>query len=94
MKPKYVQVFVANGHMEAEMIRIYLESGGLSPVIYQESAGLSYGLVMGPLAEARIMVPEADYDKALELLEELEHQKGNDTESIDEIDLDCPTDAE
>ena len=73
MANKYAQVYSANGSLNAEMIRIYLESGGLSPLVYQESAGLTYGLTVGPLAQAKIYVPEDQVQAAKQMLDAMEN---------------------
>ena len=68
----YVTVFVANGQLDAEMIRGFLESAGIPAMISQESIGKVFGLASGPLGEVNILVPEAKMDEALDLLESME----------------------
>jgi hypothetical protein len=53
-------VYVANGMLEAESVRILLESFQIPAYVNQESAGLTYGLTVGPLGEVDVLVP-SDY---------------------------------
>lgn len=72
MMAKYVQVYTANGMLEAESIRLFLESLGMDAFISQESAGVTFGLTVGPLGEARIFVPAEQAEKAVAALKEME----------------------
>lgn len=71
-KPEYVEVYAANGQLEADMIRLMLEASGLHVITRQESAGVVYGLTVGPLGEVRILVPETEAEEAAGLLEAME----------------------
>ncbi|NMC77934.1 MAG: DUF2007 domain-containing protein [Chloroflexi bacterium] len=72
MSEKYVQVYTANGMLEAETIRAFLESMGIEAFVSQESVGMTYGLTVGPLGEARIYVPDDQVDQAIAALTEME----------------------
>ncbi len=72
MSAKYVQVYTANGMLEAETIRAFLESMGIEAFVSQESVGMTYGLTVGPLGEARIYVPDDQVDQAISALKEME----------------------
>jgi hypothetical protein len=65
-------IYVANGMLEAETIKILLASFGIEAFINQESAGLTYGLTTGPLSEAEITVYEKDYEDAIKIIKEME----------------------
>ena len=68
----YVTVYVANGQLDAEMVRGFLEASGIPAIISQESVGKVYGLASGPLGEVNILVP-AEYSRdALDLLKSME----------------------
>jgi hypothetical protein len=54
--------------MEAEIVRGRLESEGIPAIIRNESAGQIYGLTMGGLARADVLVPAPLAEKAIELL--------------------------
>jgi hypothetical protein len=68
-------VYIASGMLEAETVKILLESFGIEAFINQESAGLTYGLTTGPLAEAEVLVNEKDLEDAKKIISEME--KGN-----------------
>jgi hypothetical protein len=68
----YTKVYTANGQLQAETIRIFLESFGIDARILQESAGAVYGLTVGPMGETQVIVPEEQAQNALELLAEME----------------------
>jgi hypothetical protein len=72
MDPRHVVVYVAHGALEAETVRLFLESEGIDAIIRQESAGVTFGLTVGSLGEARILVPAADQARAIQLLEAME----------------------
>ncbi len=59
----------ANGVTEASIIAGRLESLGIPVVIQRESASAAFGLIYGPLAEARVLVPEKYYEMAMAALE-------------------------
>ncbi len=69
----YVTVYVANGQLDAEMIRGFLEAYGIPAMISQESVGKVYGLASGPLGEVNILVPAENKDEALDLLRSMEN---------------------
>ncbi len=64
-------VYVANGKLEADSVRILLESFGIPAFVNQESAGTVYGLSVGPLGEVEVVVPIqyiADAKKIIEAM--------------------------
>lgn len=64
-------VYVANGKLEADSVRILLESFGIPAFVNQESAGTVYGLSVGPLGEVEVVVPMqyiADAKKIIEAM--------------------------
>jgi len=65
-------VYVANGILDAESIKILLESFGIQAFINQESAGRTYGLTTGPLAQAEICVLDKDIEDANKIISEME----------------------
>jgi L-cysteine desulfidase len=78
----YKPVYLTTSPIEAESIRILLESFGINAQISQESAGTALGLTIGPLGETLILVKEADEQAAKEILKsmddgKLEIQDGN-----------------
>jgi hypothetical protein len=64
-------VYTANGRLEAETVKILLESFGIAAYINQESAGAAYGLTVGPLGEVDVLVPKEDLEDARKIIEEM-----------------------
>lgn len=65
-------VYVANGILDAESVKILLESFGIEAYINEESAGRTYGLTTGPLAQAEIIVKDKDVIDAKRIIAEME----------------------
>jgi hypothetical protein len=72
MDRHYVEVYSANGLLEAETIKIFLEAYGMTVMITQESVGTTYGLTAGALGMSHIYVPADQEKEALELLSSME----------------------
>lgn len=72
MEPEYVLAYTTSGHILAESIVALLKSFGIRAFTSQESAGISYGLTVGPLGEAKIYVPEEQLDEAQHILEQMD----------------------
>lgn len=64
-----VRVYVAQGHMEAQVIRTKLESAGIPALLKYESVGLVMGLTFDGLGEVQVLVPAVFADEAIQLLE-------------------------
>lgn len=64
----YVTVYTAYGQLAGEMIRLLLESFNIPAIMSQESAGITYGLTVGPLGQVKIMVPVSHANEAREIL--------------------------
>jgi hypothetical protein len=82
-------VFVANGKLEAETVKILLESFGIPAFTNQESAGTTYGLTVGPLGEVDVMVPHENLDEARKVINDMRSGKleiTDDLSSSDETD--------
>lgn len=75
LNKEYQCVYEASGKLDAEMICAFLSTFGIDAIIYQESVGVTYGLTVGPLAKAKIMVPEEQYEKAAAILKDMEDGK-------------------
>jgi Putative prokaryotic signal transducing protein len=69
---EYVTVYVANGQLDAEMVRGFLEASGIPAMISQESVGKVFGLASGPLGEVNVLVPVENSEEALDLLKSME----------------------
>jgi len=69
--PRNEVVFVANGMLEAESVKILFESFGITAYTNQESAGTVYGLTVGPLGEVEVIVPPEQVDDARKIIAEM-----------------------
>lgn len=67
-----VVVYRAKGLVDGEIIRGFLEAQGIPASVSQEAAGKIYGLTIGDLGIAEVLVRAEDEQKALELLQEME----------------------
>ena len=84
MTEKYLEVYTVYGRPQAEMLQIYLNSYEIPCILEQESAGVSYGLSVGPLGEVTILVPASMAERAQQLLDELKNQNPEDIDLDDE----------
>ena len=64
-------VYVANGMLEAESVKIMLESFEIPAFVNQESAGTVYGLSVGPLGEVEVVVPTQYIAAAKQVIEDM-----------------------
>jgi len=64
-------VYVASGGIEAESVKILLESFGLNAYTNQESAGRAYGLTVGPLGLVEVLVPTDQVEEAVKIIHEM-----------------------
>lgn len=68
-------VFIANGTLEAESVKILLESFEIPAFINQESLGATYGLSIGVLGEVEVIVPMKFIKKAKKVIKDMEAGK-------------------
>ena len=68
----FTVVYKANGKLDAEMIKAFLESAEIPVQLNQESAGSTFGLTIGPLGLVDILVPVDTEVEARKLLEDME----------------------
>jgi hypothetical protein len=65
-------VFVANGEIHAQQVRTFLEAAGIPAAERGESLRHTHGLTLDGIGAVRILVAEADADRARSLLEAAE----------------------
>ncbi len=65
-------VFVANGEMQAQQVRAFLEAAGIAAVERGESLRNTHGFMLDGLGAVEIYVREADADRARSLLDSAE----------------------
>ena len=68
MDPQMERVFVANGEMQAQQIRAFLEGSGIAAMVRGEALRHTHGLSVDGLGAVDILVAAADADHARELL--------------------------
>jgi hypothetical protein len=69
---QFVPVYTAHGQLAGEMIRLLLESMDIPAIISQESAGITFGLTVGPMGEVKILVPADRVPEAVKILKAME----------------------
>ena len=62
-------VWKAEGYMDAQMVKAYLESYGIEVFDFEESVGKSYGLTSTPLGEVEIYVRQEQAKEAEEYIQ-------------------------
>ncbi len=71
MSDPLVVVCTVEGRLEAERIRSWLEAQGIPAMVSQEGAGQVYGLTLGLLGEADVLVPAGRAAEAQALLADM-----------------------
>jgi hypothetical protein len=77
-------VYVAEGRLQAESIKLLLESFGLTAFINQESAGTTYGLTVGFLGEVEVIVPLDQVEDAKKIISDMEAGNLEDSSELQE----------
>ena len=67
---RWVVVGVNLNPAEAAIIKARLDSEEIPAVVQQEAIGSVFGLTVGPLGSAKVLVPEPLVEKALDILSE------------------------
>jgi hypothetical protein len=53
-----VTVYIAQGQLEANVVKAKLQSEGIPAILQYESAGVVYGMTLDGLGQVRVQVPE------------------------------------
>ena len=61
-------VFVANGQLQAEQVRSFLQASGVGCILRGESLSKTHGLTLDGLGRVEVLVAEVDVDRTRELL--------------------------
>jgi hypothetical protein len=77
-------IWKANGYMDAQLIKNYLESFGIAVYNFEESVGLSYGLTVGPLGEVELYVPTSQAEEAQQYMRQYAEASGQDEPDFDD----------
>jgi len=85
MEKKLVEIRRVPGLLNADMLKVFLESKGIHPMIVQESAGKTFGLTVNGLGHARVYVPEDQVQETEDILDALDRGEYElqDDESLD-----------
>ncbi len=65
-----VTVYVAQGQLEANVVKARLEAEGIPVLLQYESLGVVYGLTVDGLGQVKVMVPQPLEAEARAILEE------------------------
>jgi hypothetical protein len=87
-----VTVYVAQGLLEANVVKAKLESEGIPVVLQYDSSNIIFGISIDSLGEVKILVPPAMEKAARSILQEAEDEGGEGAEEAEESsDSDDPT---
>ncbi len=76
MKDKNLHLlWKAEGYMDAQLIKNYLESFGIEVFDFEESVGKSYGLTIGSLGEVELYVRKEQAREAEEYMQQYQDAK-------------------
>jgi hypothetical protein len=73
-----VVVHIAQGELEASVIKSHLECEGIPAVLQYESVGRVFGLTVDGLGEIRILVPQELAERAKEIIKPREVGENDD----------------
>jgi len=90
MEQQLQRVFVANGELQAQQVRAFLESAGISTVERGEALRNTHGLTLDGLGAVEIFVAAGDAEEARALLTSAE--AGSFRVDEDETDRPAPKD--
>jgi hypothetical protein len=74
-KTELTTVYVANGQLEAEIIKGRLESEGVPAILRYEAAGLIYGITIDGLGQVTVQVPYSLAQRAKEILADVKGER-------------------
>jgi hypothetical protein len=69
MSEEWIEVFVTYDHIEAEIIKDLLESGGI-PVVLRSSKVTPFPVNVGKIGESKVLVRNGDKKAAEEIIDE------------------------
>jgi hypothetical protein len=74
-KTELITVYVANGQLEAEIVKGRLESEGVPAILRYEAAGLIYGITIDGLGQVTVQVPYSLAQRAKEILADVKGER-------------------
>lgn len=94
METEPVVVWEALNMMEAEVVKGRLESEGIPAIIRGDAAGTIFGLSVGDLAKAEVLVPEPLAERALSILAEVVTEPEDESDIESDIESDRTSNVE
>lgn len=82
--PDLTPVYTAAGQLAGQMICLLLQSQQIPAFLSQESTGIAYGLTVGALGVATILVPTDRVAEALAVLQDMEAGKFENLPDLDD----------
>ena len=70
LNEKLIEVYKAHGEMEAQVIKAKLESNGIPALLKSTAAPSVHAFIIDGLGEYYVMVPEAAFEEAQNILNE------------------------
>jgi hypothetical protein len=67
---KWELITTVSGELQADLLRGLLEAEGINVFLNQEGAGKVYGLMMGPMGEVQVLVPENQSETARQIVDD------------------------
>ncbi|MCJ7694449.1 MAG: DUF2007 domain-containing protein [Anaerolineaceae bacterium] len=83
-----VSVYNAQGRLDGEMVKAFLEANGIRVILTQEGAAAAYGLTVGAFANVEVLVDKVNETTALALINSMEDGEFSDTDIITDSDTD------
>jgi len=74
-KTELTTIYIANGQIEAEIVKGRLESEGVPAILRYESAGLIYGLTIDGLGQVEVQVSSSLARHAREILADVKNER-------------------
>ena len=76
-------VLVANGQLQAELVRSFLQGSGIGSILRGEALSKTHGLTLDGLGRVEVLVARVDEDRARELIASAERGELEITEDAD-----------
>ena len=80
---KWELIIEVSGELQANLLRNLLEAQGIKVFLNQEGAGKAYGLIVGPLGQVQVLVPEHQSQEARQIVDDYYAGKFETNEELD-----------
>ncbi len=82
--PQLVSIYIAQGELQANIIKSHLESEGIPVMLKHESAGQVFGLTVDGLGQVKVMVPQELAEEAKLIIQPRETDLNEEWEESDD----------